>query len=324
MDSRQLAMLVAVADHGSFTAAADALGTVQSNVSAHVARLERDLGAVLVDRGARGLTEEGRVVVARARRVLAEMDIVASDLAALHHEVAGTVRIGLIGTTARWLLPHLIELVARRHPKLHLEAVEGTSHSLEPQVVGGWLDMAMVNLPVRGVGVAFTPLFEEDLVLVVAAGDPLANRGDLELEDLRALRLLLPMPGTALRREIDSALGPAGVRPALRAEVDGVRLLASLTFEGLGPAILPATAVPAFMRHEWSRVRVRGLPRRRVGVIRRQRGLPSAPARALGLVLDEIIGATSLPDGLYPAGSARAGAPPEVGVNPMRGRDAAG
>ncbi|MGH9127606.1 MAG: LysR family transcriptional regulator [Acidimicrobiales bacterium] len=306
MDSHQLSILVAVADQGSFSAAADALDTVQSNVSAHVARLERELGVVLVDRGARCLTDEGKAVVARARRVAAEMEAVVTDLAALRHEVVGTVRIGLIGTTARWLLPHLIERVARRHPKLHLEAVEGTSTSLEPQVVSGWLDLAVVNLPVAGAHVAFSPLFEEDLVLVVSASDPLANRGDLELADLRPLRLLLPMTGTALRHEIDSVLGPAGVRPSLAAEVDGVRLLASLTFEGLGPAILPATSVPAFMRGEWSLVRVRGLPRRRVGVIRRLRAFPQAPARALSLLLEEVVTRTgALPEGLYPARPAR-------------------
>lgn len=304
MDAHQLEVLVAVADNGSFSAAADALDTVQSNVSAHVARLERELGATLVDRGERRLTEEGRVVVARARRVAAEMDGVAADLAALRNEVVGTVRIGMIGTTARWLLPLLIDLVARRHPKVHLEAVEGTSISLEPQLLGGWLDLAILNLPLARGGLAFSLLFEEDLVLVVSATDPLAERVELELSELAPLTLLLPLTGTALRAEIDSALGPAGVAPTLRAEVDGVRLLASLTFEGLGPAILPATAVPAFMRERWSTVRVRGMPRRRVGLAARRRGLPSSPARALTALLNEVIALSgTLPEGLHRAPS---------------------
>jgi LysR family hydrogen peroxide-inducible transcriptional activator len=68
MDLRQLAALVAVADEGTFSAAADALHTVQSNVSTHVRRLERELGTQLVDRAGNRLTEEGEVVVARARR----------------------------------------------------------------------------------------------------------------------------------------------------------------------------------------------------------------------------------------------------------------
>ena len=101
MDLRQLAALVAVADHSTFSAAADALHTVQSNVSAHVARLERELGATLVDRSAGQLTEEGKAVVTRARRIAAELDAIRSDVAALRDEVAGVVRLGVIGTTGR-------------------------------------------------------------------------------------------------------------------------------------------------------------------------------------------------------------------------------
>ncbi|MGH9074934.1 MAG: LysR family transcriptional regulator [Acidimicrobiales bacterium] len=306
MDLRQLNALVAVADHGTFSAAADALATVQSNVSAHIARLERELGATLVDRGAGRLTEEGEAVAARARRVSAELDALVADLSALRHEVVGTVRVGMIGTTARWLLPHLLTLVAQRHPKVHLEAVEGNTTVLEPLLASGRLDLAVINLPVAASDLVFTPLFEEDLVLVVQAGDPLASRGELEPADLAHLDLLLPLPGTAFRSEIDSALGPVGITLSPRAELDGVRLLASLTFEGLGPAILPATAVPTYFRERWRLVRVRGMPRRRVGVAQRTRGLPSAPARALLALLHEVTSdPVARPEGLHPVGAVR-------------------
>ena len=102
MDLRQLAALVAIADAGSFSGAAVALHTVQSNVSGHIKRLERELGYVLVDRQTGELTEEGRAVEARARAIQADLDAVAADLAALHHRVVGNVRLGTISTTARW------------------------------------------------------------------------------------------------------------------------------------------------------------------------------------------------------------------------------
>ena len=89
MEIRHLQALVGMADHGSFSAAAEALGTVQSNVSAHVARLERELGAPLVDRSAGRLTEEGEIVVARARRMLVEMVALVADVSAMRHEVVG-------------------------------------------------------------------------------------------------------------------------------------------------------------------------------------------------------------------------------------------
>src|SRR3954453_315023 len=98
MDLRQLAALVAVAETGTFSAAADALHTVQSNISTHIARLERELGATLVDRAAGRLTEGGEAVVARARRVQAELDAMTSDVNSMRAEIVGHARMGVIGT----------------------------------------------------------------------------------------------------------------------------------------------------------------------------------------------------------------------------------
>src|SRR3954468_17327660 len=99
MDLRQLAALAAIADHGSFSAAAKALFTVQSNVSAHVARLERELGVTLVDRSRGCLTEEGEVVVARARAVLNDLNAIYAVRAARGRGGPGEARLGVIGTT---------------------------------------------------------------------------------------------------------------------------------------------------------------------------------------------------------------------------------
>src|SRR5579875_14329 len=302
MDLRQLNALVAVADHGTFSAAADALSTVQSNVSAHVAHLERELGVVLVDRGAGRLTEEAEAVVARARRVQGEIEALVADLSALRDEVAGTARLGLIGTTARWLVPRLLSTVAQRHPRLHLEAVEGNTTLLEPLLVAGRLDLAVLQGTVAGSDLVLTPLFTEDLVLVVPADHPLADQGPLDPALLAGLGLLLPVKGTAFRNEIDAALEPLGITLSPRAELDGVRLIASLTFEGLGPAILPATAVPGYLREQFSLVQVKGMPRRRIGVALPRRGRPSAPARAVISLLDEVVADTSsIPEGLHAA-----------------------
>ena len=199
MDLRQLNALVAVADHGGFSAVADALHTVQSNISSHVARLERELGVTLVDRQAGRLTEEGLLVVARARRVSGELDGVVADLAALRDEIVGVVRLGMIGTTARWLVPRLLRAASERHPQVRLVVVEATSTSLEPRLVSGELDLAVVNLPVPGRELASEPLFDEDLLLVVPAGHPFTARVGVELRDLAGLGLLLPPPGTAFR-----------------------------------------------------------------------------------------------------------------------------
>src|SRR3954468_13162038 len=211
MDLRQLNALVAVADEGSFSAAADVLHTVQSNVSTHVAHLERELGVTLYDRSAARLTEEGQAVVERARRVAAELDALVADVAALRHEVRGSVRLGVIGTTARWLVARLLSAMNERHPNVHLTIVEATSTSLEPRLSVGELDLGVVNLPAPGDDLVCTPLFEEDLVLVVNGDHPWAHRDEIDIRETDGMQLLLPATGTALRTEIDKAAEKAGV-----------------------------------------------------------------------------------------------------------------
>ena len=172
MELRHLQALTAISDHGTFSAAAEHLGTVQSNISAHVARLEKELGTPLIDRADGRLTAEGTVVVARARPILSELDALMSDVAACKDEVTGTVRVGMIGTTARWLVPRLMDAAAQRHPQLRLVVVEGTTTGLEPQLANGQLDLAILHLPVSGKDLVTRLLFEEDLMLVVPRGPP--------------------------------------------------------------------------------------------------------------------------------------------------------
>jgi DNA-binding transcriptional LysR family regulator len=290
MELRHLQALTAISDHGTFSAAAEHLNTVQSNISAHVARLERELGAPLIDRADGRLTEEGTVVVARARRILSELDALVADVAACKDEVTGTVRVGMIGTTARWLVPRLMDVARKRHPKLRLVIVEGNTTGLEPQLASGQLDLAVLHLPVTGRDLVARLLFEEDLMLVVPQGHSSADPGrPLTLEDLADMELLLPLPGTAFRDELEAVTRPLGITLLPAAEIDGLRLIASLTFEGYGPAILPATAIPSLLRDQFHPVAIEGLPRRRVGVAQRSRGLPSAPTRALNELLEAVV-----------------------------------
>jgi LysR family hydrogen peroxide-inducible transcriptional activator len=301
VELKHLQALLGIADTGSFSAAAASIGTVQSNVSAHVARLEGELDVQLVDRASGRLTEEGEVVIERARRVMNELDAMVADVTALRAEVVGTVRLGMIGTTGRWLVPQLFDLLRELHPHIHLNVAEGSSVQLEQQLASGQLDLAVVTFPLSGDEIMAAQLFDEDLVLVLPPDHPLGAGTSVHLEQLSELELLLPAPGTALRAEIDSATVPARItlRPAM--ELDGVRLIAALAFDGYGPAILPATAVPGHLRGRFPVLPVDGLPRRHVGVAQRRRGLPSAPVRAVVDVLGVVVNdALSMPEGIHP------------------------
>ena len=289
MDLRQLTTLVAIADHGTFSAAARALYTVQSNVSGHSARLERELGVVLVDRQRGGLTDEGLLVVEKARRVLHELDDISAEMASRGDEVRGDTRLGVIGTTARWLLPQLLTQLAKQHPGVHVTVHEGNTTSLLPRLLAQQLDAIIVHLPVDDLEVAVEPLFAEDLVLLVHTRHHLAERDSIPLAELAGEPLMLPPVGAALRRAIDRAAAGVGVELEAQVEIDGVRLLTSLAFEGFGAAIVPATAVPRWLKGDFKRIVVPELPRRVVGWGQRRRPSPGPPTRALQAVLRDVI-----------------------------------
>jgi len=289
MDLRQLNHLIAVAEHQSFSAAARALHTVQSNVSTHVAKLEKELGAALIDRHTMEPTAEGRAVLERARRIRTELQAINDDIVSMRHEVAGEVRIGCIGTTGRWMASPLLGRLAERHPSLLPVLVEATTTSLTPRVLDGDLDMAIVNTPVVEAGLESEPLFDEERIIVAPTDHPLADRGTINVADLAEHPVMLTPRGTTFRDAIDQELAAVGVRLTAAAEVDGLRLLASLAYQGYAPALLPASAVSGYPDGDWSLVHVEGLARRSVGLVRNRRTTPSMPIRAAREVLLDVI-----------------------------------
>jgi len=289
MDFRQLSHLMAVADHGSFSAAARALHTVQSNVSTHVARLEKELGTVLVDRRTMQPTPEGQAVIERARRIGAEIQAISDDILSMRDEVGGLVQIGCIGTTASWMVTPLLERLRASYPALHPVLVDASSKMLTPHVLNGELDMAVVNAPVVNAGLETEPLFDEERIVVAPPQHALAHRETITVGELAEHELMLTPAGTTFRDAVDEELTEVGVELRAIAEVDGLRLLASLAYQGHAPALLPASAASGYPDGEWTLVRVEGLSRRSVALIRNKRTTPSLPARASREVIREVI-----------------------------------
>ena len=233
------------------------------------------------------------MVVARARRILSELDALVSDVAACKDEVTGTVRVGMIGTTARWLVPRLMDVARQRHPKLRLVVVEGITTGLEPQLASGQLDLAVLHLPGRAARDLVTRLlFEEDLMLVVPEGHamadpdrPLQPRGPRR-PGAAAAAARAPPSGTSSTR----VTRPLGHHPAAggRDRRAPAHRLADL--RGVRPGHPPGHRHPLLpARSQFHPVPIDGLPRRRVGVAQRSRGLPSAPTRALVELLRAVV-----------------------------------
>ncbi|MFZ4515686.1 MAG: LysR family transcriptional regulator [Acidimicrobiia bacterium] len=267
MELRHLDALIAVAEEGTFTAAADVLNTAQSNVSAQILQLEADLGAQLFSRGRSGaaLTESGLVVLERARRIRRELEAMREDVASLRGLQVGEASIGVVGTASRWLAPALVDALHKVAPGVRFHITEAPSERLGELVLSHALAQAVVTEPVLDNRLQSEPLFDEELVGLAPLGLEIGAE-PVSPERLAELRLVLPPPGNPLRQEVDQAVRARGLTLMTPVEVDAVRLIVDIVESGNGVSVLPATAVPTEARH--LRVfRIEGMPRRRLALI---------------------------------------------------------
>jgi len=246
VDIRQLEALLAVAEEGSFTAAADQLHTVQSNVSEHVRQLETELGVQLLVRGRRGTTptEFGVRVIDRARAIRSEIDALHKDVSMLQGLETGHATLGVVGTVSRSLVPLVVAEMQRIAPGLSLRLTEGASERLAHEVVERELASAVVTEPVTDARLVVEHLRDEELVALVPASSPLTGNGAVTLRAVAREDLILPPEGNPLRDELETAARSERVEFRVPIEVEGVRLIADLVASGAGISILPETAVP--------------------------------------------------------------------------------
>tara|TARA_B100000586_G_scaffold141040_1_gene102151 strand:+ start:28 stop:789 length:762 start_codon:yes stop_codon:yes gene_type:complete len=234
-------------------------------------------------------TPEGQAVIERARRIGGEIQAISDDILSMRNEVGGLVQIGCIGTTASWMATPLLQRLRVSYPALHPVLVDASSKSLTPHVLNGELDMAVVNAPVVNAGLETEPLFDEERIVVAPAQHALGHRETITVDELAEHKLMLTPTGTTFRDAVDKELTEIGVELRAIAEVDGLRLLASLSCQGHAPALLPASAAYGYPDSEWTLVRVEGLSRRSVALVRNKRTTPSLPARASREVIREVI-----------------------------------
>lgn len=267
MELRHLDTLLAIDEAGSFTAAADALSTVQSNVSEQVRQLEVELGAPLLVRSRRGAlpTECGDVVLDRARRIRREIDAMRIDLAAILGLEVGHASFGIVGTASRWVVPPVVAELRARAPGVRLRIQEAASERLVSEVADGDLAQAVVTEPVTHPRLRAEPLLEEALVAVIPVAADIAD-GPLELGAVLELGLVLPPTENPLRQEVEAVAAQQGLEVPVAVEVEGIRLIADLVAAGAGASILPETALPPEL-HGVRTSPIVGMPPRRLALI---------------------------------------------------------
>jgi DNA-binding transcriptional LysR family regulator len=289
MDLRHLDTVRAIADEGSFTGAADALVTVQSNVSEQVRQLEEELGAQLFVRGRRGAvaTECGEIVVERARRIRRELEAMQADLSMLQGLEAGEASFGIVGTASRWVVPPLIAELRIRAPGVRMRITEAASERLVLGLLAGELVHAVVTEPITDRRLVAETILEEELVAVFPRGAG-PTSSPVALEAVLAFGLVVPPVGNPLRQEVETVAAERHCEVNVMVEVDGIRLLADLVAAGAGASIVPETALP-HDAPDIDVVRISDMPPRRLALVTARDARLSLADRAVRIALLDVV-----------------------------------
>ena len=247
---RQLQYLKALADHGSFGRAAEAVHVTQPTLSAGIQELEKILGAPVVDRARSGLilTPVGAEALRRATSILSEAEALVQAARNAGKPLTGRFRLGVIPTVAPYLLPQALPALRERYPGLRLFLREDLTHRLIAALKAGQLDAALIALPYDMSGLEWAHVADDELLAAAPADHPLARESEILPSAMESGDLILLEDGHCLR---DHALAACGLRPP-RADVEdevfaatSLPTLVQMVGSGLGVTFLPAMAVEA-------------------------------------------------------------------------------
>jgi len=247
MSLHRLPYFVAVADHGSFTAAARALHMAQPPLSNQIHALERELGAVLFHRTARGatLTAAGRALLPEARLLLERFSQATSMIKRVDRGEAGRLAIGLVPTAANGELPMILRRFMTEYPQVTLTLTEQRPADLVEQLRAGTLDLAVQYQPVDDEELVNIHVATERLLLAVPSDHPAATRATASVADLDGMPLVLPTAhgSGGIHGRLVQLLREHKVEPrVVQADIWLMQTIVGLVSAGIGLAIVPESA----------------------------------------------------------------------------------
>lgn len=245
MDIKQLRALLAIAETGSVSRAAELLHIVQPAVSRQLRLLEEDLGTPLFARGRRGmeLTGSGQLLVEHARRALGELDRARAEIAPVPGVVTGIVTIGLLPSTSDLLAAPLVDALKRQYPQLTVRISMGYAGYLQQWLENGEVDVALLYDPKPSSLLEVHPLLVEALYLVGLSNTGLSSDHPVPLRELEDKPLILPSQPHGLRLLLDHACAVAGINLSIVAETNAMSIQKNLVTNGMGFTVLPSVAI---------------------------------------------------------------------------------
>jgi DNA-binding transcriptional LysR family regulator len=245
LDVRRMRVLREVALKGSFSAAAESLSFTQSAVSQQIAALEREAGAVLVERSARGvrLTDAGEAVVRHAEGILAKLAEAEAELEAIAGLRGGRVRMAAFESAAGTIMPVAISRFAEQHPGVELSMSLMDQEDSIPAMRAGDIDLAItVGTGAPGDresdGVMHYHLLEDPLYLVLPEHHPLAYKRGVRLADLAGEPWIGGAPNCECNKMITQACMRFGFDPRIAFETDDYSAVQGFVAAGVGVSLI--------------------------------------------------------------------------------------
>ncbi len=286
---RRLRVLTEVAERGSFSSAADALGLTQSAVSQHVSALERAVGQTVVDRASRPvqLTEAGVILLRHARAVVARLDTAEQELAAVAGRRLGRLRLGAFPTALATFLPPVLAKFQQKYPDVRLTVVDEHMPRLHSRLQDGELDLAITydheSLPdLATQDQERVHLFDDRYRAVLPRGHHLAKSGkSLSLADLAEETWVGGSASSAWFRILRQSCREAGFDPNVALTSDDYVGVQAFVAANLGVGVVPGlAATPAGLRIEVRDIRAPA-PLRRIWVARANDAYPSPAVQTM-------------------------------------------
>lgn len=294
LDVRRMALLAAVLDTGSMTAAAEELNYTASAVSQQLRRLEAEVGQPLLHRHARGVapTEAGTVLAAHARRIVRQLAAAEADLGELAGLRRGTLEIGTFPTVASSLLPLAVSRFRARHPDIRLSVRsarhDGLVKMLEEGTVGISLLWDYEWNRIDPAAFALTHLLDDPTTLVVAADHRAARRRQIGMAELADEDWIIRAHDHPVAEVLERSCRAAGFTPRIAFHANDYQEAQAMVSVGLGIALAPRTAVAS--KHPEVRVISLGrtAPSRRILLAHRPDRVRAAAELAMHQVLIEV------------------------------------
>lgn len=239
-----------VVDHGSFSAAADALSYSQSAVSQAIATLEGELGTDLIERRRGGVrpTPAGAALAAHVGGILARMDSAEAEVAAIARGRGGRLRTASFPTAGSTLMPRAIAAFRASHPGVEVTLAEGEPEEIAPRLRAGEFDLVLLfefeGVGERlGTGMRRYELRDDPLHLALPREHRLAKRKRIELGDLREEAWVQTSAQSPCAKHVIRSCHAAGFEPTVSFESDDYQTVQGLVAAGVGVALIPELAL---------------------------------------------------------------------------------